>query len=354
MWVVYTCGARYKNIYGSRDTKVVTAACCYSDKKRLKMPSEKLKTVSQNSPFGGSAMRDGLGLIMLPFVALAFILMTITDLIWYSVRLLLWPSIAPVYHKKFSGEQPIEFFDPDVLTAADWARLRNEYIERGVPFVLRRAGGAPLSDIVPPASAVEGAFASGCIRVAPLSYMKRLPGLDEIIGRLFPWSVRAYWPLWFLGKYTQGKAHVDLGPHVCNCYFLRKGVKDVLLIPPEVAKIIPLTPGLDGMYIEGSESEKREYRGDLPYYYRVDLPAQSMLCFNNTSTIHHYKNCHEVDGSTPEALSIRIRHCCCPEPRVWCHMTLPWLALKPWWRFTGVAVSQLLSEPAEERDAKYL
>ena len=45
------------------------------------MPSEKLKTVSQNSPFGGSAMRDGLGLIMLPFVALAFILMTITDLI---------------------------------------------------------------------------------------------------------------------------------------------------------------------------------------------------------------------------------------------------------------------------------
>ena len=64
----------------------------------------------------------------------------------------------------------------------------------------------------------------------------------------------------------------------------------------------------------------------------LDLPAQSMLCFNNTSTIHQFRNHQRTDGSTPEALSIRMKHCCSPEPRVWRHMTLPWLALRPWWR----------------------
>ena len=227
-------------------------ACSHRIKKTLpeKMPSRSSRR-STELTFGGSVTRDGLGLIMLPFVPSPFA-QTITDPIWYSVRLLLWPNITS------------------------------------------------------------------------------LPLRSSVASSQLNSSTRAYWPLWFLGKYTQ--AHVDPGPHVCNCYFLRKA-SDVLLIPPEVAKNIPLTPGLDGMYIEGSESEKREYRGDLPYYYRVDLPAQSMLCFNNTSTIHHFKNCDAVDGSTPEALSIRIRHCCCPEPRVWCHMTFPWFGWL-WWRFT--------------------
>ena len=39
--------------------------------------------------------------------------------------------------------------------------------------------------------------------------------------------------------------------------------------------------GLDGLFIEGSESEGREYLQSLPYYYRVDLPPQSLLVFNN-------------------------------------------------------------------------
>jgi hypothetical protein len=317
-------------------------------------PTAALKAVNSSSPFGGNLLRDAIGLVIVPFVALAFIIMNMCDIVWYYLRLLLWPSIAPVYRKELKGEQAVEVFDPDVLTASDWKKLRDKYVERGVPFVLRRATGAPLSGVMPPAYAIDGAFSTGCIRVAALGIAERLPGLDELVAKLFPWSARAYWPLWFTGKYSQGKAHVDLGPHVFNCYFLRKGVKDVLLVPPEVASSVALSPGLDGLFIDGSESEERGYRETLPYYYRVDLSEQSMLCFNNTSTIHHFRNRNCADGSTPEALSIRIKHCCCPEPRVWSHMSLPWLAPKPWWRFTGVAVSQLLGEAAEERDAKYL
>ena len=51
-----------------------------------------------------------------------------------------------------------------------------------------------------------------------------------------PTAWRAYWPLWFLGKYSQGKAHIDLGPHTVNCYFLKSGGKDVVVVPPEVCR----------------------------------------------------------------------------------------------------------------------
>ena len=220
--------------------------------------------------------------------------------------------------------------------------------------MLRRAGGAPLSAVEPPAAAVQGAFTSGCIRVAGLGMLEALPGLDELCRKLFPWSPRAYWPLWFLGNYSQGKAHLDLGPHVFNCYYLRRGVKDVLLIPPEVSKTISLQPGLDGLYIPDSEEEARGYKASLPYFYRVDLQPQSMLCFNNTSVIHQFRNQKDAEGFSPEALSIRIKHTCCPEPRVWRQMTFPTRALKAWWRFTGVFVSNILGEPAEDREAKYL
>ena len=50
---------------------------------------------------------------------------------------------------------------------------------------------------------------------------RRLPGLQPLLSKLFPTTFRAYWPLWFLGKYSQGKAHIDLGPSTFNCYYLQ-------------------------------------------------------------------------------------------------------------------------------------
>ena len=321
------------------------------------LPSQKTKKVNASSPFGGSVVSDALGLLLFPFVMAAFWVITPMEMLMDYGRRLLWPSSGPPRRPRpgLKGEQPIEFFDPDILMASDWARLRDEYVHRGVPFVLQRAGNKPLSSVAPPVEAVTDATASGCIRVVTTTFLGPLPGLDELCAKLFPWSPRAYWPLWFLGRYSQGTAHVDLGPHVFNCYFLRSGSKDVLLAPPEVARDLDLAPGLDGLYIPESADEKRAYARSLPYYYRVDLPPQSMLCFNNTSTLHQFRNQVGTDGAMPEALSIRIKHTCCGDLRVWRQMTLPWRAVKPIWRFTGVFVAAgLLNLRSEDRDAKYI
>ena len=70
--------------------------------------------------------------------------------------------------------------------------------------------------MAPPAKALNEKFEEGCIRIHGLPYLGKLEGLDELIARVLPWSPRAYWPLWFLGSYSAGKAHIDLGPHVVN------------------------------------------------------------------------------------------------------------------------------------------
>jgi len=224
-------------------------------------------------------------------------------------------------------------------------------VDRGIPIVLRRANGQPLSTAAPPPSANDD-FTSGCIRVMSAPWFGALPGLDDIVAKLFPSTPRAYWPFWFLGQYAQGKAHIDLGPHTCNVYFLRNGSKDVVIVPPEVTKVQPLEKGLDGLFITGSESADREYLPSLPYYYHLELQTQSVLVFNNTSCIHQFRNIQAADGSWPQALSLRVKHVAASEPRIWWHLLSD---VKMSWRFTGVFLDQiLLNKRSEDRDAKYL
>lgn len=318
----------------------------------------KAKLVSSDTPFGDSLHSDMLCVLLSPFVAMFFVATCACEALVYHVSARLWPRSAPPPHplRGVKGELAVEVFDPDVLGRKDWKRLRDEYVHRGVPFVLRRADGAPLSSVAPPAGGeATEEHAADHIRVVMMPMWQSLPGLDELCAKLLPWSPRAYWPLWFLGNYSQGQAHVDLGPHVFNCYFQCSGTKDVLLAPPEITKTLDLAPGVDGLFIPGSEGEARTYVARLPYYYRVDLAPQSMLCFNSTSTLHQFRNHPAEDGSTPQALSIRLKHTSCGEPRVWRQMTLPWRSFAPVWRFTGVFVSNtLLGHSSEDREAKYL
>jgi len=249
------------------------------------------------------------------------------------------------------GELAMSVYDPDDLLPRDWLRLQRDRIDRGIPFILRRKGGTLLSPVEPPHTARE-TLRKSCIRVAPIGYFDPLAGIDEIVARLFPAAPKAYWPLWFLGRYTQGLAHTDLGPSTCNCYFMRSGSKDVVIVPTEVTRRVTLQPGLDGLYVDGSHSEERHYLSGLPYYYRVDLLPQSMLIFNNSTCIHQFKNVESVDGSTPEALSVRVKFSVGADKRVWHNMMVNTAS---WWRFAGVAVStSLLFEKAEDRDPKYL
>jgi hypothetical protein len=369
-----------------------------------KKPSQGVswRKVSAAARFGDNPLHDGLGMIVFPFLVVAFVLIVIGEMLSTLLSMLFWPSSTkpPAKHATASGEMKMDYFDPDDKDL-DWAMLRREYIDRCVPFVLRRARGKPISSVAPPASAVKAAYSKDCIRVAPLGTLEPCPGVDELVAKLFPNTTRAYWPMWFLGRYSQGKSHIDLGPNTYNCYFLRKGVKDIVIGPPEVTKNIPFTPGIDGLYIPDSECEKREYLASLPYYYRVDLGAQEMLVFNNSSCLHHFRNVVDPkDGSHPEALTLRVKKTACADARIWkyafapaegasllslqpilpprrvthrrkysptCthhlslspalslrYMASPFHAYSTWWRFTNVFVDKLLHEPAEERQAAYI
>jgi len=92
-----------------------------------------------------NALQYGLTLLILPFVAMSFWLITLSEMTLYHGSLLLWPSSGPPSKPRpgLQGELPIEYFDPDTLGPADWTRLRCEYVHRGIPFVLATRTAEP-------------------------------------------------------------------------------------------------------------------------------------------------------------------------------------------------------------------
>ncbi len=340
----------------SNESSNVTASSASPaiEKKTPAKPQHRL--VGFSTGLGGDLVRDALAAIVAPFVAVSFIIMAACEaVVHYGRKIVLRRRATNAYdvsklRDDVEGKLEVDVFDP---TEADYDRLQREYVEAGIPFIIKRKDGKPLTAAKPPAAATEGAdFAKDCIRVAPTHYLANFDNLDGIVYHLFPYSMRAYWPIWFLGSYAQGKAHSDLGPHTMNCYYLKKGTKDVIVAPPEVTERLPLLKGLDGVYIPDSEDLTRAYLKDLPYYYHCELTPGAMLVFSNSSCLHQFMNGPDpVDGSYPEALSVRIKHTVTPSFRLWKHMTTDYAM---WWRFTGVVVNQILCEPAEDREAKYL
>jgi hypothetical protein len=361
---------------------------------------------------------------LVPIVCMSFNIVALLEMVGYYIisrRFRRAPGSQP--RTDLSGKLPVPVFDPDD-PSLNWKRMRQEYVDRGIPIVLRRANGLPISTVTPPISATDDCI-SGCIRVINTPWLGALPGMDEVVAKLcarsehahhaaapspcnalalcfapraelaaslrgatrrcsscltgraslsywpclsrhlsrhlsrpsltavshgrwlsrplprgaVPMTPRAYWPFWFLGKYAQGKAHVDLGPHTVNVYFLRTGVKDVVIVPPEVTRNVALETGCDGLYITDSEEPAREYLLGLPYYYHVDLQPQSILVFNNASCIHQFRNVQNADGTWPQALSLRVKHVAACEPRVWSHLMTD---VKMSWRFTGVFLDKIL------------
>lgn len=243
-------------------------------------------------------------------------------------------------HAERKEATQIEVFDPD---ACDFNMLRKQYVDKGIPFILRRKGGAMISEASPP-EAPDESVQTGNISVMSDSMSAKFPGIDEIIKKVLPSTWRAYWPLWFQGNYKSGLAHVDLGPGTCNFYFLKRGKKDVIIAPYEVTRELKLKTGIDNLYIPGS-SGNHDYLGSLDKYYRVMLEEQSILIFNNAGCLHHFTNVIE-EGITPIALSVRCKHALGSDPRGWLHLALD---LKVWWNMTdhvaALAVSGADSRP---------
>jgi hypothetical protein len=241
-------------------------------------------------------------LVYLPIVA-AFWIHAVGELVLAAVRSALGTDHRPPLDPTKSGKLEMDHFDLD--SDLDFAKLRREYVDKSIPFVLYRSSGKPISDF---AVDVQAKSAEGSIRITYLPFFEKIPGLDEIVSKLtYAFTPRAYHPLWFSVSYKQGTAHIDLGPATVNFYFMKSGMKDVIIVPTEVSRgVKKLARGMDGLHIDGSANPERAYLKSLQYYYQVVLKPQTMLVFNNSASIHHFCNIYAPDGSPPEALSLRM------------------------------------------------
>ena len=287
-----------------------------------------------------------------PFVAAGFVAIAASDALSASARCAAHRlrrgkvfSNESRQSTKCVGQLEVDVFDPD---GVDWTMLRVDYIDRCVPFVLRRCSGK-ISDVSPPANdAAAGAQGTIHVKTAPIA--KRIPGIDELVHKLLPHTWRAYWPLWFLGNYKSGVAHIDMGPASVNFYFLRTGSKDVVIAPKHVSAGLKLKTGIDSIYIPGSAGN-HDYLASLSSYYRVTLQEQDVLVFNNSGLLHHFSN---VEGAAPcEALSVRCKYALgsdkrcrrllASSPKVWQHMA---------GHFVGLLLSANGIKRVEERSSE--
>eukprot|EP00978_Attheya_sp_CCMP212_P027509 scaffold92129_cov50-Attheya_sp.AAC.1 len=237
-------------------------------------------------------------------------------------------SISEVDGSELPGAQeatPIEVF---YIEDADWKKLRNQYVNKGIPFILRKKDGSQISDAMPPEEADPNSPV-GNISVLADSMTRKFENIDDIVKKVLPHTYRAYWPLWFQGNYKSGLAHVDLGPGTTNFYCLQRGKKDVVIGDYDVTRHLHMKTGIDNLYIPGS-SGNHDYLQRLSKYYRVTLEANSILIFNNSGCVHHFTNVIE-EGVTPIALSVRCKNAMGSDPRGWLHLAAD---LKVWWNMT--------------------
>jgi len=243
-----------------------------------------------------------------------------------------------------SRSEPIEIkiFDPDTC---NYKMLREDYLNNGIPFILQKPDGQPISNISPPRFASDDCQ-EGDISVIADKFKVPLPGIDEIVKKLIPHTFRAYWPLWFQGNYSSGLAHVDLGPGTCNFYFLKRGKKDVVILPFDSTRKLTLATGIDNIHIPGSAGN-HDYLSTVDKYYRVLLQEQSILVFNNSGCLHHFTNIIE-EGITPIAVSNRCKYAYGSDKRGWMHLAGN---LKVWWNMADHAVDlQTTGEQFRKQD----
>jgi hypothetical protein len=88
---------------------------------------------------------------------------------------------------------PIQIFH---IECANWKELHDNFIEKGIPFVLRRKDGAAISNAAPPLGP-DPEDPEGNISVSSDSLKVKYENIDGIIKKLLPRTFRAYWPLWF-------------------------------------------------------------------------------------------------------------------------------------------------------------
>jgi len=260
-------------------------------------------------------------LLVVPvFNILIAIINCITDRCTHAFRAC--RGVAPKGRELLEGENPIDELDMD---AEDFSfkKVREDYVKHSIPFVLFSSSGKRISDATPP---TEGFKDDGRLQVLMDKAFRCFPGLDEIIRALFPCHVRVTPPLWFLGTYTKGLAHIDVMNAAFDCYYLVKGEKDVIIVPHFLTwKMKNLKPGGDNWYVPNSSDPIKgyDYLKGVKSYYRFKMQENTFLIFNSSGCLHHFTNVyHEEDTTSPQALVLHPGYATNSDPRVWASMGL--------------------------------
>jgi hypothetical protein len=74
---------------------------------------------------------------------------------------------------------PIEIFDPDTC---DYKYLRENYVAKGISFILRKPNGEAISNASPPKLVDDGD--EGNISIITDDFTVKLDGIDEIVKKL--------------------------------------------------------------------------------------------------------------------------------------------------------------------------
>lgn len=66
-------------------------------------------------------------------------------------------------------------------------------MDKGVPFILQRTDGKPISNASPPRTTTDDDSPEGCISVQADNMNVKLDGIDPIVKKLLPLTFRAHW-----------------------------------------------------------------------------------------------------------------------------------------------------------------
>jgi hypothetical protein len=109
----------------------------------------------------------------------------------------------------------------------------------------------------------------------------------------------------FRGKYISGITHIDISK-TYNFYYMRKGIKEVLIIPLEFEKYVNMSYGIHNVYVRDETSNSHnistlKWLDNIPYYYRFYLKEGEILIFNNSGCLHKFVN------KTPNNIALTSR-----------------------------------------------
>lgn len=181
----------------------------------------------------------------------------------------------------------------DVIPYTDELRYQDlqKYIYDSEPFVLDKIPGSffkPLTDNYPIRS--HSPSNSSFIQIQQYTFPRKLEALDGLIYRLTKKPV--IYMASFSGNYTSSYAHID-SMSSYNFYYLKKGHKEVYIVPHEYSHLLDLGNGIDNVFVsedDQSVDKVRSWIRKIPQYHHFVLNESQVLVFNNAKCIHKFIN----------------------------------------------------------------